>query len=102
MNIVRIVRGDVNNDPDISRYNTQGIYCVVTNVQTEYEYESGGADGPDNPYDPINYITNTYFYNAYSATDGSVIFSGTFKDGDIVDVTETPHSLYDGVGISIA
>ncbi|MBR3865301.1 MAG: hypothetical protein IKM67_01155, partial [Clostridia bacterium] len=99
---MNIVRGDVRNDPDISRYNTQGIYCVVTDVQTEYEYESGSTNGPDNPYDPINYITNTYFYNAYSATDGSVIFSGTFKEGDIVDVTGTPHSLYDGVGISIA
>lgn len=79
-------------DIDISKYNKDGIYCVVTAVDTEEDYV-GDTD--------LYYITRIYTYDAYRAEDNKKLFSDTFSTGSIVDVKGTPAALYDGTAIKV-
>ena len=90
----KIVYGDHNSGTfniDTTKYNTSGKYCVVTNVDKVEEY-----DGED-----IYYVTNTYTYDVYRASDNVKVFSDMFSEGSVVDVSGSPASLYDGVGITV-
>lgn len=89
---INIVEGDWNGI-NTNLYNNEGIYCVITNINTEYEYEIDEST--------IRYVTKTYTYDAYRASDGVKLFADAFVEGDTVDVSGTPLTLYDGTGIKI-
>ena len=74
-------------------YNNEGIYCKVTDVQTEYQYAQDETT--------ITYVAKIYTFDTYRAGDGVKLFSDVFVEGDRVDISGTPLSLYDGERIKI-
>ena len=75
---------------NFSDYNTQGRYCVITKVEASWDGEG-----------ELEYETVKYTYDAYSAGEKTFLFSGVFIEGDIVDVTGTPHGLYNGTKLQV-